>query len=126
MTPAGQVDRDALPQPPATAVTGQDRTPPRTPAEEAIAAVWAEVLGLAELDVNADFFALGGHSLKAMMVASRLRVVFDCPIKFRAIFENPTVASLAAVVEQLLVEQIAAMTEEEILDSLNIDPGHDG
>ncbi|MGH9350162.1 MAG: amino acid adenylation domain-containing protein [Vicinamibacterales bacterium] len=93
LTPNGKVDRGALPGPdaerPVTAA-------PRTPTEEVIAGIWAEVLGLDDVSVHDDFFDLGGHSLLAMRVVARMRRAFGIDLAVRALFEKPTVAALAA------------------------------
>lgn len=77
------------------------RVPPRNPAEAAIAAVWAEVLGGEPFGVEDDFFGLGGQSLAATQVAARLRDIFSVDLPPTAVFEHPTVAELAAAVELL-------------------------
>ena len=76
-------------------------TPPRTPVEELIAAVWAELLGLERVSVHESFFELGGHSLLATQLISRLRQVFGVDVPLRVLFEEPTLAGLAARVESL-------------------------
>ncbi|MET0400290.1 MAG: amino acid adenylation domain-containing protein, partial [Longimicrobiaceae bacterium] len=97
----GKVDRAALPAPD-TAGAGEGRhVAPRTPAEERMAAVWAEVLGTERLGVEDNFFELGGHSLLATQVASRVREAFRVELPLRAVFEAPTVAELARRVERL-------------------------
>ncbi|MEV7776981.1 amino acid adenylation domain-containing protein [Kitasatospora sp. NPDC088351] len=119
LTVQGKLDTAALPEPelPAPAVF----VPPRTPTETVTAQIWAEVLGIARVGVHDDFFALGGHSLRAVAAASRLRAAFDCPIQVRDLFEHPTVELLAAEVERQLVELISAMSEDEIDLSLTVD-----
>ncbi|TKK87743.1 non-ribosomal peptide synthetase [Herbidospora galbida] len=74
---------------------------PRTDTETLVAGVWAEVLGLAEVGVFDDFFALGGHALLAERVASRLREALELDVPMKTVFERPTVAGLALAVEQL-------------------------
>ncbi|HEU0300198.1 MAG TPA: condensation domain-containing protein, partial [Longimicrobium sp.] len=74
---------------------------PRTPAEAAIAGIWAEVLRVERVGVHDGFFDLGGHSLLATRVVSRIRELFRCELPLRALFENSTVAALAAEVERL-------------------------
>ncbi len=122
LLPSGKIDRAALPEP-----GGQEAAPetefaaPETPTQDVVASVWAEVLGLDRVGVNHNFFALGGHSLRATMVASRLRLAFGCPVQVRDIFESPTVAALSLTVEQLLIDEIAAMSDDEIDLSLRRD-----
>jgi amino acid adenylation domain-containing protein len=101
----GKVDRAALPEPGEGRVAaGHTSTAPRTPVEEVLAGVWAEVLGVAAVGVEDNFFELGGHSLLATQVVSRVREVFGVEVGLRKLFEEPTVAGLAAGVEALLRE----------------------
>ncbi|MFJ4919555.1 amino acid adenylation domain-containing protein [Streptomyces sp. NPDC088725] len=119
LTVQGKLDTAALPDPePAVPVAS---VPPRTPTEVVTAQIWAEVLGLPGVGVHDDFFSLGGHSLRAVAAASRLRAAFDCPIQVRDLFEHPTVELLAAEVERQLVALISAMSDDEIDLSLTVD-----
>ncbi|MEP7008816.1 MAG: non-ribosomal peptide synthase/polyketide synthase [Acidobacteriota bacterium] len=106
LTPNGKVDRKALPSP--DFEMGAAATPPRTPFEKQVAAIWEEVLGVAGIGVESHFFALGGHSLLAMRLASRLRETFGLDLPLRAIFEASTLGLFAARVEAAL----AAGSEE--------------
>ncbi|MGE5409772.1 MAG: amino acid adenylation domain-containing protein, partial [Clostridiales bacterium] len=103
LTPNSKVDRKALPIPEDTASEEimDNYVSPQNPVEEFIANIWADVL-LAENPVGifSNFFDLGGHSLLAAQVISRIRETFNVDIPLRSIFENPTVASLARVVER--------------------------
>jgi acyl carrier protein len=83
--------------------------------EEAVAAVWEEMLGVAGVGADDDFFELGGHSLLGTRVIARLRRHFGVEIPVDAIFRAPTVATLAAVVEDQLLASLEAMSEEEAL-----------
>ncbi|WP_345144811.1 amino acid adenylation domain-containing protein, partial [Dactylosporangium darangshiense] len=99
---SGKVDRAALPAPDGARVElGAAYVPPSSAAEEALAAIWAEILGVDRVGVHDSFFALGGHSLLATRVVSRMRAVFDVEVPVAALFNAPTVAGLAAVVEEL-------------------------
>ncbi|MGI6247460.1 MAG: amino acid adenylation domain-containing protein [Pseudochelatococcus sp.] len=71
-------------------------TPARTDAEKAVAAIWAEVLGLEEVGVLDSFFDLGGHSLKALAILARVEARLGRTVRLRAFFEEPTVAGLAS------------------------------
>ena len=119
LTVQGKLDAAALPEP--ELPPQAEFVPPRTPTETVTAQIWAEVLGVARVGVHDDFFALGGHSLRAVAAASRLRTAFDCPIQVRDLFEHPTVELLAAEVERQLVELISAMSDDEIDLSLTVD-----
>ncbi|HET6851468.1 MAG TPA: amino acid adenylation domain-containing protein, partial [Pyrinomonadaceae bacterium] len=102
MTSNGKVDRRSLPVPDPTTQIAGTHVKPRTPAEELIAGIWCEVLGLAEVSRTANFFDIGGQSLKAVQVVSRLAHQFQVELPVSALFEAPTVQALASRIEQTL------------------------
>jgi amino acid adenylation domain-containing protein len=97
LTHNGKVDRRGLPAP--VPAQGRGSGGPRPPAEEILAAVWGEVLGLPAVGPDDNFFALGGHSLKATQVAIRIQERLGVDLPLRRIFEAATLAELAAAVE---------------------------
>ncbi|WP_371626410.1 amino acid adenylation domain-containing protein [Streptomyces sp. NBC_01116] len=100
LTPSGKLDRAALPSPEQLDTAPSDAyVAPATPTQERIAAVWAEVLGLARVGVRDDFFALGGHSLLATRLVLRLRQELGTGLPLSAVPANPTVEQLAALVD---------------------------
>jgi amino acid adenylation domain-containing protein len=101
LTPTGKVDRRAL----ATLEQGvlerqEVYVAPRTQCERALVRIWAEILGIERVGVHSSFFELGGDSLFATQVVSRVREVFQVELSLRALFEEPTVAGLAKRVEE--------------------------
>ncbi|WP_399882057.1 amino acid adenylation domain-containing protein [Streptomyces sp. BBFR51] len=97
LTANGKIDRSALTQRPAPVAASTDGKPGT--GEGRIAAVWAEVLGLERVDVNDNFFTLGGDSRRAAQSVARLRAELDLEITVRSLFEAPTVAEFAAALE---------------------------
>jgi amino acid adenylation domain-containing protein len=106
-TPAGKVDRRALPAPAPTAAAAASGPAVAAaqhrrlrPVEALVAAVFAEVLGLEDVSADASFFQLGGHSLTAIQLSHRLAEVLGVELPVARVFEHPTVEALAAVLGQ--------------------------
>jgi amino acid adenylation domain-containing protein len=95
-TPSGKLDRRALPAPDYLQPDPAAFAAPRSPAEVLLAGIWSDVLGLGLVGIHDNFFALGGHSLLATQVVARLRAALHIDLPLRALFETPTIASLAA------------------------------
>ena len=117
LTASGKIDHRALPEPGWGTVPGQVPVAPRTPTEERLAAIMAELLGLqAPVGVSDNFFALGGHSLTATKLMARIRAVYGVDLPIRTFFSDPTVAGLAAEL---------ASTRRGVADPPQADPdGH--
>ncbi|HEX8560263.1 MAG TPA: amino acid adenylation domain-containing protein [Pyrinomonadaceae bacterium] len=112
LTLNGKVDYDALPPlDEARRRQRRDYEPPRTPQEEAVAAIWAEVLSLDRVGVYENFFALGGHSLLALQVIHRVNQTFMVELPMRVIFDYPTVAELSLLIEETIIERLEAAPE---------------
>jgi acyl carrier protein len=110
----GKIDRKALPAPNLDMQSGRTYLPPSNEAEAVLAGIWRQVLAVERVGVEDNFFDLGGHSLTAVQVMSRIRSAFGVDIPLRRVFEAPTIAQLALVVEECLIEQIEALSEEEV------------
>lgn len=100
LTQNGKLDRRRLPGfDPHLAASASSYVGPATHVERTLVEIWAEVLGLDKIGTHDNFFELGGHSLLGAQVISRVRDRFGCRILLRSLFENPTIAGFATVVE---------------------------
>ncbi|HKQ36784.1 MAG TPA: amino acid adenylation domain-containing protein, partial [Verrucomicrobiae bacterium] len=109
----GKIDRRALPEPELTREADIPFLEPGTEIEKLLARIWCEVLELETVGVNDNFFKLGGHSLKITQVISRVREALDVELPMRAMFEAPTIATLALRIEELLIQELSQLSEEE-------------
>ncbi|MFD6065456.1 condensation domain-containing protein, partial [Rhodococcus wratislaviensis] len=99
LTAAGKLDRNALPAP-VFAASSADLVHPRTVTEETLLGIFRDVLGLPELSVDTSFFDLGGNSLTATQVVSRVNTALGVRIGVRDLFQSPSVSQLAAAAAQ--------------------------
>jgi len=110
------VDRRALPFP-------EQRRPalnevfvaPRTPTEQSLAELWAQILHIDRVGIHDNFFELGGHSLLAMQFVTRFRNKFNVDLPLRALFDNPTIEGVAL---ELMKTQVGAMNGAELASLL--------
>lgn len=93
LTPNGKIDRKAPPVPEGNIRTQTAYTAPRTPAEQALASVWQSVLGVDQVSITDNFFALGGDSIKALQVSSRL-LQAGYKLVMKDLFHYPTISAL--------------------------------
>jgi acyl carrier protein len=114
LTSSGKVDRKALRAPERPGVDGAAYVAPRTPTEETVAGIWAEVLGLERVGVNDNFFELGGHSLLAMRVVSRVRQALDVELPVREFFGASTLGALSGLVETLV--RVGKADDGDVID----------
>ncbi len=126
LTANGKVDRRALPAPDRDrAARAADYVAPRDAAEEVLAGIWADVLGLDRVEVTDNFFELGGHSLAATRAAFHAAAVLGIDISVRAIFEQPSIAALKQWLTQnsdrsrldrtaAILVKVASLSEEQV------------
>jgi amino acid adenylation domain-containing protein len=105
----GKLDRRALPAPSQSALVTREYVAPIGATEQALAEIWQDLLGVPRVGRHDHFFELGGHSLLAMQMVSRLRQRLDVELPLRALFTQPTLAGLAAVVDQAGQSTLAAI-----------------
>ncbi len=106
LTPSGKVDRRALPVPDLHSEQKDKYIAPRSPIEEMLAQIWAQVLKVEQVGIDDNFFELGGHSLLATQLVSRIRNIFKVELALRELFIATTVAELAHVIGQLLQQNL--------------------
>lgn len=108
LTSNGKIDRKALPAPSGETVAEGKGGPPRTQTQKKIADIWHSLLRIEGIGIEDDFFDLGGHSLAATALMQKLRTTFGVELKLASLFDSPTVAGLAEVVDILALTDNAA------------------
>ncbi len=124
LTPNGKVNRRALPIP---SISPSDNlVNPRTDTETTIAEIWSDILGIKVGSIHDNFFELGGHSLRATQVISRLRENWKLDLPLRYLFEEPTIAGLAELIDKNIGQNNSAKmtinTEEDFRKDAVLDP----
>ncbi|NEO63568.1 MAG: methyltransferase domain-containing protein, partial [Moorea sp. SIO4G2] len=115
LTPNGKVDRKALPVPDMASSVLTEYVAPQTQTQKVLAEIWAEVLGIEQVGIHDNFFDLGGHSLMATQVVSRVRLALGIDIPLTTLFESSTIAQLAEVLVEQQLEQVDSNILEQIL-----------
>ncbi|HVG45404.1 MAG TPA: phosphopantetheine-binding protein, partial [Longimicrobium sp.] len=122
LTPNGKLDRRALPAPEGDDHAAREYEAPVGKVEQALAGIWAELLGVERVGRGDDFFMLGGHSLLAVQMISRVRQVMEVELALGAVFEKPVLSALA---DQILDLRLARFDPETLarLAQLVHEPG---
>jgi amino acid adenylation domain-containing protein len=110
LTPNGKLDRKALPAP--DRQSNANYRPPRSPREEILCEIFEEVLRLDRVGIDGNFFDLGGHSLLAGKLTARVRAALGVELPIRAVFESPTVESLAPRLENTALARPALVSQQ--------------
>jgi amino acid adenylation domain-containing protein len=113
LTPNGKLDRRALPAPGGAAYAARAYEAPAGATEEALAQIWADVLGAERVGRGDHFFDLGGHSLLAVQVVSRIRQALNVEVALRDLFARPVLAEFAAGLEGATRADLPAITRAE-------------
>ena len=114
LTTSGKLDKGALPEPaPDNSMGTAVGRAPTTPTERKLAQIIAGLLRTNDVGADDHFFLMGGHSLLGTQLVLRAREAFGIDLTLRHLFEAPTVAELASVVERLVIQRVEAMSEEE-------------
>ncbi|NEW06407.1 amino acid adenylation domain-containing protein [Paenibacillus sp. SYP-B3998] len=101
LTPNGKVDRKALPAPEESLQAEIEYIAPRTPAEAKLARIWRAVLGLGKVGAKDNFFDLGGHSLRATMMVSKLHKEENISLSLRDVFLSPVLEEMAELISRM-------------------------
>ncbi|MBE9162165.1 non-ribosomal peptide synthetase [Tychonema sp. LEGE 06208] len=123
LTPNGKIDRLALSQKCDYVCDETAFTEPQTPTEKEIAEIWTALLGLEKVGTNQNFFDLGGHSLMATQLISRVRSCFGVELAMCDFFAAPTIQNLAELIEEEILAKADANQIDKLLDFLEKSEG---
>ncbi|MCP4150595.1 MAG: AMP-binding protein, partial [bacterium] len=114
LTPGGKTDRKALPEPD-THHTQQQYTPPRNDAEKKLTRIWADTLNIKEkeIGIDNDFFQIGGHSLRATILVSKIHKEFNIKVPLAEIFKKNTIRTLAETIKTFTKKKYSTLQPEE-------------
>ena len=116
LTNNGKLDMKALPQPDGNIATGTEYERPRNKNEEILVEIWGEVLSVENIGINHDFFHLGGHSLKATSLVSKIHKELNVEVPIKEIFQCPTIKGISEYIESIeknIYEEIKVVDEKE-------------
>ncbi|MFD0696559.1 amino acid adenylation domain-containing protein [Paenibacillus sp. GCM10027628] len=99
LTPNGKLDKKALPKPDESALARAAYVAPRNETEEQLAGIWQDILGLQQVGVHDNFFEIGGHSLKATMLAARIYETMQTELPLHYLFQHPTIEKTAQYID---------------------------
>ena len=113
LTYNGKIDRKALPLP--GVKKGDDHVPPRNAVERSLVSIWSEVLGIKKevIGIDADFFEIGGHSLKATILVSRIHKELNVKVPLKEIFKSPSIRKISAYIQGAEKEKYAVIEPAE-------------
>jgi amino acid adenylation domain-containing protein len=115
LTPNGKIDRFALPAPDREITLSTEAyVKPQTELERMTATIWQEVLQIEQVGIHDNFFELGGHSLLATQLIHRMHKTFQVELPLSSFFEAATIAKLAELIEEMIIEKIEELPEEEV------------
>ena len=120
LTPNGKIDRSGLlAMEVLKTARVADYVAPRSPVEEMLAEIWAEVLGVERVGMNDNFFELGGHSIMATRIATRVREKLNAEVSLALLFDRvPTVAEMAKAIEEKYIDQAEPEELSEMMKEL--------
>ncbi|HDX9649186.1 TPA: amino acid adenylation domain-containing protein, partial [Bacillus cereus] len=116
LTANGKVDRKALPEPDESAVVGVEYEAPRNEVEERLVSIWQEILGVEKIGINQHFFEIGGHSLKATTMVSKIHKELMVEIPLRQIFQTPTIKGIGEFIDSTKESVYASIKKVEEQD----------
>ncbi len=113
LSPSGKLDRSRLASLAGSGALHTDNTAARNDLEMVLSDIWTDVLGLESLGVHENFFDIGGTSLPALQIVARCEQAFEIKLPLAEFFTRPTIAGLGETIEDILVSQLEALSDED-------------